>query len=344
MGHIPESALQRLALVVAGGGRGLRRAVAVLPENEEPFAAAGGALAAARDALGTEVPRILDLVEGLGWRWLAPGMEGYPDRLRELSDPPLGLFVAGEVPPGPAAAVVGSRRATAYGLHVAEMLGEALGRAGVCVVSGMARGIDGAAHGGCLAGGGRTVAVWGTGPDRVYPPEHRALAERIRAAGALVTEFLPGTTPRRHHFPQRNRLVAGLAPVTVVVEAGARSGALVTARLALEEGREVFAVPGSILSEQSVGPNTLLRLGARPLLGPSDLLEELGAGPAAEAPAPADALASALPPGEALAADEIAERAGMGVDRVGVLLVELEVEGSVERLADGRYRRRGRGS
>ncbi len=341
MDHIPPEAAQRLALVVAGGGARIRRAVAALPAGREPFAAAGGALAAARDALAAEVPRILEAVAARGWRWTVPGMDGYPATLGELSDPPLGLFVVGRVPSEAAVAVVGSRRATAYGLQVAEMLGRELGRAGVPVISGMARGVDGAAHRGCLEGGGRTVAVWGTGPDRVYPAEHRRLAEAIRERGALVTEFLPGTTPRRHHFPQRNRIIAGLARATVVVEAGARSGALVTARLALEEGREVFAVPGSILSGQSVGPNTLLGLGARPLLSPAGLLEELGVERRVDRAGPDDPLAGGLPPGEALGVDEIAARAGLGVDRVGALLVELEVEGVVERLGDGRYRRRG---
>ncbi len=161
---------------------------------------------------------------------------------------------------------MGARRATAYGREVAEYLGRELAAAGVAVVSGMARGVDAAAHRGALAGGGRTVAVWGAGPDRVYPPEHAELAEEIAAPGCLLTEYPPGAPPLAHHFPERNRLIAGLAEAVVVVEADERSGALITARLALDEGREVLAVPGSVFSRLSAGPNGLLRAGAAPVL------------------------------------------------------------------------------
>ena len=172
--------------------------------------------------------------------------------MRAISDPPLGLFVRGQLTDKPAVTIVGSRKASPYGRQVARLLGEELGRAGVVVVSGMARGVDKAAHEGALAVGGSSWAVWGTGPDRVYPPEHGALAEELATCGALLTEYPPGTPPRRHHFPERNRILAGVARAVVVVEAAARSGALVTARLGLEEGREVLAVPGNIFSELSV--------------------------------------------------------------------------------------------
>jgi DNA processing protein len=201
------------------------------------------------------VAQVLDQLAASGWHFLPAADPAFPALLAALSDPPLGLFVRGEVPALPAVAVVGARRCSAYGREVAEYLGRELAGGGACVVSGMARGVDGAAHRGALAGGGPTVAVWGAGPDRVYPSEHAALAEKIAAHGALLTEYPPGTPPLAAHFPERNRLIAGLARVVIVVEADERSGALVTARLALDEGRDVMAVPGSIFSRLSVGPN-----------------------------------------------------------------------------------------
>jgi DNA processing protein len=223
---------------------------------------------------------------------------------------------------------------------VARLLAEALARAGVVVVSGMARGVDAAAHEGAVACAGETWAVWGTGPDRVYPPEHRRLAEDIAGHGALLTEYPPGTPPRKHHFPERNRLLAGVADAVVVVEAAARSGALVTARLAVDEGREVFAVPGSIFSDLSIGPNTLLRLGARPLLNPNDVLQllEVSSRPAAEQPVVGgDALRRLLKAGETVTADELAARAERPVAEVLQQLLQWELEGLVQRQSDGRY-------
>ena len=192
----------------------------------------------------------------------------------------------------------------------------------------MARGVDGAAHRGALNAGGPSWAVWGTGPDRVYPPEHGELAEELASAGALITEYPPGTPPRRHHFPERNRVLAGLVQVVVVVEAAARSGALVTARLAMEEGREVLAVPGNIFSKLSVGPNTLLRVGARPLLTPRDLFDALGCEPApAPAVEPDHGLLKFIGAGEALTPDEIAGRAGIEVSSVLSELLARELMG-----------------
>jgi len=331
----------RLALLLAGGGRKTRRLV-VGDEGEE-----GASWARAPAALKTEVarllddevPRVLGWVKREGWRWMVPGDADYPDALAHSSDPPLGLFVRGELCPAPVVAVVGSRRATTYGRQVALTLGEELARSGVVVASGMARGIDAAAHEGALAVGGPTWAVWGAGPDRVYPPEHRELAAAISTRGALITEYLPGTSPRRHHFPERNRVLAGLAQAVVVVEAAARSGALITARLAVDEGREVLAVPGSILSEVSVGPNTLLCLGARPMLTPRDVLDAIGhTQPAAvdETTAP-HPLLEHLPAGEHVTTDELVTRSGLTVSDVHTALLELELGGVVERLRDGSY-------
>jgi len=204
----------------------------------------------------------------------------------------------------------------------------------------MARGVDEAAHRGALGAGGRSWAVWGTGPDRIYPPEHGDLAEELAAAGALITEYPPGTPPRRHHFPERNRILAGLVRAVVVVEAAARSGALITARLAMEEGREVLAVPGNILSKLSVGPNTLLRVGARPLLTPRDVFDAIGCEPPAEAETTIDqGLMPFIGAGESLTADEIADRAGIEVAEVQGDLLAHELAGEISRGVDGRFTR-----
>jgi len=336
---------ERLALLLAGGGLKCRRFVAAAPVDSAPLsrlASAGshGALvAAAREALDRRVPYVLDSIGTIGWQWIVPGDDPYPRLLREISDPPLGLFVRGRLTAAPTVGIVGSRRASAYGLQVARLLGEELARSGVVVVSGMARGVDAAAHRGALAGAGATWAVWGTGPDRVYPPEHGGLADRIAAAGALITEFPPGTPPRRHHFPQRNRILAGLCSAIVVVEATARSGALVTARLAVDEGRDVFAVPGSILSELSVGPNALLRMGARPVLTPRDVLQVLGIDPAPpEQPTQAEnPVLSHIEPGLTITADELASRTRRPIQKVLDELLHLELDGVVQRHDDGSY-------
>jgi DNA processing protein len=202
----------------------------------------------------------------------------YPDALRAIGDPPPLLWVRGDRTAlyGPSVAIVGARAATGYGRGVARSLAAGLARCGVVVVSGLARGIDAAAHRGALEAGGRTVAVQACGPDVVYPPEHRSLAERITEAGAVVTELPPGRPPVAAHFPLRNRLISGLSLGVVVVEARPRSGSLITVRHALEQGREVWAVPGPVTAPTSAGPNALLRDGARPALELRDVIEALG--------------------------------------------------------------------
>ena len=340
----------RLALLLAGGGARSRRQLAGEPFADDPFEVLEreGAPAAVRRAaarmLREAVPGLLATLEDIGWRWLVPADPEFPERLRVTADPPLGLFVRGRLAAAPAVAVVGSRAATPYGRQVARLLGEELVRAGVVVVSGLARGVDACAHEGALAAAGSTWAIWGSGPDRVYPPEHARLAEAIADAGALLTEYPPGTPPLRHHFPERNRLIAGVADATVVVEAAAGSGALGTARQAVDEGREVFAVPGGIFSELSVGPNTLLRLGARPLLTARDVLEVVAPGAARAAGAreqrPGEGwLLAKLPSGRARTVDELAAAAGVAVPLLLSELLRLELEGAVERLPDGRFAR-----
>ena len=340
----------RLALLLAGGGARCRRLLAAEPLTDHPFetlereGAPGALLGAAARLLREAVPGLLATIENIGWRWLPPADPEFPERLRSTADPPLGLFVRGRLAGAPAVAVVGSRAATPYGRQVARLLGEELARAGVVVVSGMARGVDARAHEGALAAAGSTWAIWGSGPDRLYPPEHARLAEAIADAGALLTEYPPGTPPLRHHFPERNRLIAGIADATVVVEAAAGSGALGTARQAVDEGREVFAVPGPIFSELSVGPNTLLRLGARPLVTARDVLEVVAPGAACGMAARAERsddgwLLAKLPAGTARTVDELAADTSVAMPVLLSELLRRELEGAVERLPDGRFAR-----
>jgi len=201
----------------------------------------------------------------------------YPECLLALADPPPLLFLKGreELLTGPAVAVVGARKATEGGRRAAEALGRVLAGAGITVVSGLARGIDGAAHRGALEGGGKTVAVLGSGLRVVYPPTHRALFRDIGSRGLLVSEFLPTEPALPHHFPKRNRIIAALAQAVVVVEAGKKSGALITVDHGLDLGREILAFPGSMENPQAVGSNALLREGARILTSPEAILEEL---------------------------------------------------------------------
>ncbi len=203
-----------------------------------------------------------------------------PPLLRAIHDPPAGLFLRGgsgpEILSRPAVAIVGARASSGYGASIARSLGRELAAAGLVVVSGLARGIDAEAHRGALEAGGTTIAVLGCGIDRDYPAAHAELARRVADSGLIVSEYAPGVEPAPWRFPARNRIVAGLCAATVVVEARERSGALITADLALEEGREVFAVPGEITSALSAGTNALLKMGCAPLTGASDVLASFG--------------------------------------------------------------------
>jgi DNA processing protein len=266
----------------------------------------------------------------------------FPSLLAELHDPPAQLYVRGE--PGvltkPAVAVVGARSCSAYGAQVARQLARDLAAAGVVVVSGLARGIDGEAHRGALEAGGRTVAVLGCGIDRDYPRSHAALAERIREQGAVVSEYPPEVEPAPWRFPARNRIIAGLCLATVVVEARERSGALITADFALELGRDVFAVPGEITAALSAGTNDLLRQGAAPMLSAEDVLAAIGlepqVAPRHHVSEAASALLSLLADGSC-AADELVRRSRLSTGDVAAALVELELAGIV-REGDGIYR------
>jgi DNA processing protein len=259
-----------------------------------------------------------------------------PLLLRAIHDPPERLYLRGDGDPEllsrPAVAIVGARACSAYGRQVGRMLGRELAAAGVVVVSGMARGIDGEAHRGALEADGLTVAVLGCGIDRDYPAAHAGLARAIAERSLLVSEYEPGIEPLPFRFPARNRIVAGLCAATIVVEARERSGALITADFALEEGREVFAVPGEITSSLSAGTNALLRLGATPLTAVTDVLESFGI----EAPHEQKAthpLLQLLP----ASADELVRATGLDAREVVATLSELELSGLVAE-GEGIYR------
>ncbi|HEY5100718.1 MAG TPA: DNA-processing protein DprA [Gaiellaceae bacterium] len=258
-----------------------------------------------------------------------------PPLLRSIHDPPAGLFVRGVAPPEmlerPAVAIVGARACSGYGASVARSLARELAAAGLVVVSGLARGVDGEAHRGALDAGGTTVAVLGCGIDRDYPAAHADLARRIAETGLIVSEYAPGVEPAPWRFPARNRIVAGLAAATVVVEARERSGALITADLALEEGRDVFAVPGEITSALSAGTNGLLKLGASPLTSATDVLHSFGI--EAEAPKERSPLLELLP----ATADELVRATGRAASEIARELVELELAGRVV-VYEGMYR------
>ena len=270
----------------------------------------------------------------------------YPWRLSRLRDPAPVLSVIGDVSAlrDPAVAIVGARAATAYGRGVARRVAGALAGAGLVIVSGLARGIDAEAHQAALAAGGRTVAVQACGPDQVYPRAHRGLAARIAAQGAIVSELPPGAPPRPGHFPLRNRLISGMCATLVVVEARERSGSLISVRHALEQGADVFAVPGPIDAPTSAGPNRLLREGAWPLLGAADVLDLLGmpAAPAAPSrPAPASPAARAVLDALARAPatrDELARALDRVPEVLALALLELELEGRIVEDRDARWR------
>jgi len=277
---------------------------------------------------------------------LTPLHPAYPSALRTIGVPPEILYVRGTLreEDRAAVAVVGARRASSYGMAAAEWLGRELARGGVTVVSGLARGIDGAAHRGALAAGGRTIAVLGCGPDVVYPAEHADLMAQVIQAGAVISEFPPGTEPLPHHFPQRNRIISGLSLGVVVVEGRERSGALVTADCALQQGREVFAVPGSVFAETSYLPHRLIQEGAKLVTTVEDILNELRL-PQRPSPLPepvptltgAEATVYAQLSLDPQHIDALALRCALQVAEVGRALLALELQGLVRALAGQRY-------
>jgi DNA processing protein len=252
-----------------------------------------------------------------------------PPLLRAIHDPPKRLYLRGAAGPEllshVAVAVVGARACSSYGSQVARLLGRELAAAGIVVVSGLARGIDGEAHRGALERDGHTVAVLGCGIDRDYPAAHAELARKIAERSLLVSEYEPGVEPAPWRFPARNRIIAGLCAATVVVEARERSGALITADFALEEGREVFAVPGEITSALSAGTNELLRLGATPLTRVEDVLEALGIERPRSETTEAHPLLDLLP----ASVDELVRKSGLPASELAAALAELELSDRV---------------
>lgn len=285
----------------------------------------------------------------------------YPSALLQLSDPPLMLYVAGQTERtlGNAMAIVGSRNPTPQGAQTAEQFGEALSAAGLCVVSGMALGVDGAAHTGALNVEDatdtqwRTVAVVGTGLDRVYPRQHQSLAERIAKRGLLISEYPLGTPPLAQNFPKRNRLIAALGLGTLVVEAALKSGSLITAQLALELGREVLAIPGSIHATQSHGCHALIRQGAKLVENAHDVLEELQLTAPRQVRLFADAAEADVEPSadcvesrllsqmgfDPVSLDALQTRSGLSTATLQADLLALELSGQVGRLAGGLFQR-----
>lgn len=351
-------ALQAMALpplALAALLRALGDPAAVLRAGAAERRRIAGTLAGDAAARAPDPARVATALQWLGepgHDFVAWDDDDFPPQLLETADPPPLLYCLGrrELLRGTLFAIVGSRNATDQGVADAQAFAAALGAAGLTIVSGLAAGIDAAAHRGALESPGGTIAVTGTGLDRVYPARHRELAHAIAERGLLVSEFGPGTPPRRQNFPRRNRIVSGLARGVLVVEATLSSGSLITARLAAEQGREVFALPGSIHSPFSKGCHRLIREGAKLVETAPDVLAELqlpGPAPATAPPAagapPADpdacAILGRLGHGP-VAADVLAAATGWAAGRVAAALALLELDGRVARLPGGRWQRR----
>lgn len=291
----------------------------------------------ARDAVRIPVESRREELDALGVEFITRGDPRFPPHLAELPDGPRWLFVRGEMPTERGVAVVGSRKATAYGLGYAESIGRLVAEAGWPVVSGLAAGVDGAAHRGSLAAGGRAVAVLGSGIDVWYPRRHRELGERILdRGGAVLSEFPPGTRPEPWRFPCRNRIVSGLSAAVIVVEAAVRSGALITARLALDQGREVFVLPGDIDRPTSVGCNYLIRDGAHPVVSMDEIVEMISfiLGPPRSVARPEPEIRLSPVP---VSLDDLAVDLGIGIPRLLSQLAAMEAAGLVE-IRDGTVR------
>ncbi len=311
---------------------GLRHGLArLVPESNDPIV--------------LKACQCLDKIDG----WICTFWDSeYPQRLRQIPDPPALLYGCGTLPEEPALAIVGTRQPTDVGRIFTEQLAEQVATAGMVVISGLARGIDAAAHRGVLNAGGKTVAVLGCGIDRVYPPENARLYRQIIEQGALISEYAPGSEPLPGHFPGRNRIISGLSKGTLVVEASRDSGSLITAEFALEQGREVMAVPGGIDRKTSYGPNLLIKQGAHPITEASEVLQILGMGQhgsrrqllTASAdlnlPEPAGSVLSKLDLNPRHS-DELAGESGLTPMELSAILLQLELQEYAERLPGGRY-------
>lgn len=320
-------------------------------ELESFGASAEAATAIAARRYQSMAEEIVDWARREGCHFLVRGDTAYPTLLQEIYDPPLILYFRGEleVLSLPVVAIVGTRRPTYYGLQVAQGLAFDLSKRGVAVVSGLARGIDAAAHRGCLEAGGRTAAVLGCGIDVVYPREHRQLTQQVIEKGLLLSEFPPGTSPAPQNFPVRNRIISGLSLGTVIVEASEYSGSLITARLAMEQNREVFAVPGNLTSPQSFGPNFLIKQGAKLVQTWRDVVEELPAelrhaileredtkpslNPELDLLSPEESkILDMVAYDQAVQFDLVLQKSGMTVPQLSALLLNLEMQGRIRQV------------
>lgn len=294
-----------------------------------------------------DLDKILTRIQQEGISVLTWDDEGYPPGLRDIPQSPPILYLKGELRDADrwAVAVVGTRRYTSYGRQVTEEISRALAHQGITIVSGLARGIDGIAHQAALDAGGRTIAVLGSGVDRIYPPEHRGLAQEIASQGVVISDYPLGTPPEGQNFPPRNRIISGLSRGVIVVEAGRRSGALITAKYAADQGREVFAVPGNIHAPQSRGSNMLIQQGAHPLLSPQDVMEVLelsqvgGSQPERSAlPSnPTEAILYQVLGLEPLHVDDICARVELPVETVTATLAVMEIKGLVRKTGAMEY-------
>lgn len=353
-----DEALDWVALsrIPGVGGETFRRLLSTFGTPDRIFSASRSALAAIVDhRIATAIAdNARDETIAVTRDWLAEpnnhlvtlADEGYPKSLLETADPPPLLYVKGRLDllNAPAIAIVGSRNATAQGKKDAESFARTLADGGLCVVSGLALGIDAAAHRGGLAGMASSIAVVGTGLDIVYPASNRELAHQLAQRGAIVSEFGLGTPSMAANFPRRNRIISGLARGVLVVEAAVRSGSLITARLAGEQGREVFAIPGSIHSALSKGCHRLIKQGAKLVESAQDILEELGAVTPLSAATPSAPAPNERDDGflrhlghEPCAIDTLVARTGLTADRVSSILLELELAGRVAALPGGLY-------
>lgn len=297
---------------------------------------------------GMDLDVVLERLDQLGTQVLTWEDAAYPSNLRQIAHPPPVLYVKGTLLPADewAVAIVGTRQASPYGREVARELSRGLATNGVTVVSGLARGIDAVAHRTAVESGGRTLAVLGSGLEHIYPPEHQTLAEDIAKAGAVISDYPPQTRPESNNFPPRNRIISGLAKGVIIVEAGEGSGALITAEFATSQGREIFAVPGSILQRSCRGTNRLIQDGARVVLGVEDVLEALNLTlvteqKAARTTLPADPTEQKLL--QCLATepqhvDEIGAQLGLPIAQVTGTLALMELKGLVRQMGGMHYR------
>lgn len=286
-------------------------------------------------------------IEAQGIKILTWMDDEYPARLKEIDQPPPVLYIRGEYLMDDlyAVAIVGTRKVTPYGRQVTEEIASYLAANGITVISGLARGVDAIAHQAALKAGGRTMAVLGSGVDKIYPPEHRGLAEQMMERGAIVSDYAVGTPPDASNFPPRNRIISGLSLAVVVVEAAETSGALITAEFAAAQGREIFAVPGSIFAPQSKGTNRLIQNGAQPLLTPADLMQALDLTRMSDRKSarkilPSDeteALVLNALGGEPLHVDEIRNRAGLPIEKVSAALAMMELKGLARQVGGMNY-------